>query len=150
MIKILDVIRSQSIISESTLALIERYTASWNVSIYDAFLDCHILSETQLATAIASHMNISHILSVTEGEIQKANAFSYLPYDKARALRAIFVTPLGESEPYLVCADPSIAELKEFFESLPFSCRLAISEKTLIAEWIDDFYPIEQQLPSLF
>lgn len=150
MINILDVMSSQSLVSGSTRSLIERYIASWNVSSYDAFLDCHILSEKQIASAIASHMNISYILSVAENEVEKANGFSYLSYDKARKLMAILVTPLGESNPFLVVADPSLDGLKEFFESLPFSCRLAIGEKTMIAKWIDDFYPIEHQLPILF
>ena len=150
MINIIDLMSSQSLVSESTRSLIERYMDAWNVSSYDALLDCHILSEKQIASVIASHLNISYILSVTENEVEKANSFSHLNYDKARMLRAILVTPLGESNPFLVVADPSLDGLKDFFESLPFSCRLAIGEKSMIATWIDDFYPIKQQLPSLF
>lgn len=150
MINIINVISSQGLLSDSILTLIERYMASWNISFYDALLDCHILSEKQLAGKIAGHMNTSYILSVTEAEVKKADGFSYLSYEKAKELRAIFVTPLGESESYLLVADPTAAGLKEFFDSLPFSCRLAIGEKSLINTWIDDFYPIEQQLPGLF
>ena len=150
MIDILEVVKSQGMVSEITLDLIRRYTEVWNTSAYDALLDCHILSEKELASAIARHLDVSRIVTVSHGEIERQFGFDWLSYQRALEFKAIFVTPIGESITYLVIADPSIRGFVEFWNGLPFPCSLAIGEKSLILNWIDSFYPIQRQLPSLF
>lgn len=150
MIDILDVVRSQDLVSDITLELVGRYTEVWNTSAYDALLDCHILSEKELASAVARHLDVSRIVTVSDAEIERQFGFDCLSYKRALEFKAIFVTPIGESITYLVVADPSIQGFEEFWDALPFDCSLAIGEKSLILNWIDSFYPIQRQLPSLF
>jgi hypothetical protein len=150
MIDILDVLRSQNLVCETTLSLIRRYMSFWGVPASDALLECHVLNQKQLASAIATYMNASRFVTVSVEEIEKADGFKHLRYEKAIELKAILVSPIGESSKYLVVADPSISGLTEFVDTLPFTCSLAIAEKRHIAKWISDYYPIEEQLPSFF
>ncbi|MFW7377867.1 MAG: hypothetical protein ACOH5I_03545 [Oligoflexus sp.] len=146
---ILQLLAEKGELGESNLALIKQYIEKWQLSPYEAMLETHIISEDRLADQLAEIYQVQRVITIEEHELQ-VESFEKINYEEAKDLKCILLNVNSSPKPLLVVADPSQDGLQKFLAKLPFSYQLAIAESTVIEEAIDRFYPIEQQLPSLF
>ncbi|MBC7533540.1 MAG: hypothetical protein H7318_18365 [Oligoflexus sp.] len=135
-------------ISQTNVRIIEKYCGRWSVSAYHALLQTHMLTEHDLADAIAETYNIDRVYSFDKNDIDLSilRKVSY-----ADALRYQCCAPhRDEKGSYLVyIVDPTNPSLMAFLAQNLDGFRLVVVDLTLISRSIEEAYPLELQLPSL-
>jgi hypothetical protein len=135
-------------ISQTNVRIIEKYCNRWSVSPYHALLQTHMLTEHDLADAIAETYNIDRVYSFDKNDVdlQILRKVSY-----AEALKYQCCSPhRDEKGSYLIyIVDPTNAHLMSFLSQIFDGFRLVVVDLTLISRSIEEAYPLELQLPSL-
>ena len=136
-------------ISETNLSLVNQFKDKWAVSIYDAVIETHLLSERDLADLLAEYFRVTRSYAISKVMIQE-DAFDKISFLDARE-RSIF--PLGtdllKNEFKVVIGDPTDKLNMEFLSETLGSFNFFVSEKKLIQDAILKYFPITSQLPSL-
>jgi hypothetical protein len=135
-------------ISQTNVRVIEKFCSHWSVSAYHALLQTHMLTEHDLADAIAETYNIDRVYSFDKNDI---DLFVLKKISYADALKHQCCAPhRDEKGSYLVyIVDPTDADLMTFLNEQLDGYRLVVVDFTLISRSIEEAYPLELQLPSL-
>lgn len=135
-------------ISRTNVRVIEQYCKRWEVSAYHALLETHILTEHDLADAIAETYSVDRVYSFDKSDID-FQVLSRVPY--ADALKYECCVPhRDEKGSYLVyIVDPTDQNLSDYLDQNLVAYKLVIVDLTLMKRSIEEAYPIELQLPSL-
>lgn len=149
MIDLLDILYSKELISQVARQLVLSYSDRWNLTIYQSLLQTHTVEEPDLARISAEALSSTLILSIDPTEVDHGG-LQALSYQEAKKHNAIIVKPYGDKIKRLVVSDVTDPLLPSLLKSIKITCKLAIAEQSLISDAIDRYYPIENQLPSIF
>ncbi|MBC7660392.1 MAG: hypothetical protein H7249_11890 [Chitinophagaceae bacterium] len=135
-------------ISATNVRVIEKYCSRWGVSAYHALLQTHMLTEHDLADAIAETYSIDRVYSFDKNDLD-LSVLRKVSY--ADAIRYQCCAPQrDEKGSYLVyIVDPTNQTLMSFLSQHLDGYRLVVVDLTLMARSIEEAYPLELQLPSL-
>ncbi len=135
-------------ISATNVRVVEKYCSRWNVSAYHALLQTHILTEHDLADAVAEIYGLDRVYSFDKNDIDLA-VLKKIPY--ADAVRYQCCVPHSDEKgTYLAyIIDPTNTELFAYLNQHFAGCRTVVVDYTLMARSIEEAYPLEFQLPSL-
>lgn len=144
---LLDLERNEYV-SRTNVRVTEHYCQRWGVSAYHALLDTHVLTEHDLADAIAETYGVERVYSFDKADVDY-QVLSRVTY--AEALQHQCCVPhRDEKGSYLVyIVDPTDTKLIEFLDQNLVAYKLVIVDLTLITRSIEEAYPIELQLPTL-
>lgn len=135
-------------ISRTNGRVIEQYCNRWGVSAYHALLETHVLTEHDLADAIAETYSVDRVYSFDKNDVdlQVLEKVSY-----AEALKYQCCVPQrDEKGGYLVyIVDPTDQKLMSFLDENLIAYKLVVVDLTLLMRSIEEAYPVEFQLPSL-
>lgn len=149
MIDILQLLAEKGELGESNLAVLKRYIEKWQLTPFAAMLETHIFSEDRLADQLAEIYQVQRVITIEEADLLE-KSFELINYQKAKDLNCIVLRGEEENKALLVVADPTQPALQDLTSAITFPFQMAIAESSTIEEAIDRYYPIEQQLPSLF
>lgn len=149
MTDILDLLKKKGELSSTAYELVMRYIEKWQLSPFEVMLETHIFSEDRLADQLADVYQAQRVLSIDEMDLS-SETFQFLDYQQAKKLRCMLIKSEDAVHLLAVVADPTDQNLQDFLDSLSVQCELAIAERTTLDEAIERYYPIEQQIPSLF
>jgi len=149
MIDILQLLAEKGELGESNLAVLKRYIEKWQLTPFAALLETHIFAEDRLADQLAEIYQVQRVITIEEADLRD-DSFELINYQQAKDLNCIVLRSDEDSKALLAVADPSQVAMQEFLSAVSFSFQLAIAESSVVEEAIDRYYPIEQQLPSLF
>ncbi len=139
--RVLQILVREKYITETMCTLIDRYTTKWQVSAYDAVLDTSLLTESELAHAMASTCHIPRIYSLKDAVLAR-EAVKVIPFERARA-KVVLPIKLPDGRIELVLTDPTRVEIiEELEEGLGVTVKLAVAERSEITRAIDLLYPI--------
>jgi hypothetical protein len=145
--ELLFMLLDRSEISSDAATMVTHFMIRWQVSAYDALIECNIVSEPVLADLIAKYMQLTRIHAL-DAKYFSLSAFEQVPFEKATQLD---VFPLGNSNGLgfhsLVVSTPFNHEIVSALELENNNCpKLLIAEKSMIRRWIEEFYPRSLQL----
>jgi len=133
-------------------AMLREFKKRWGLSEYYAVLQCSVLSESELADAIASGMGIDRVFHPATLPIEN-EALDLIPFRKARALEClpVHIVEEGIKALEIVVSDPSNGEtIASIAAECGMQLRLAVAERSDIVSAIDELYPLADQVPALF
>lgn len=148
----LDLLEKGDHITKSSRKMIEQFMATWGMSAYHAVLETHIMSEAEMANALAAALKLTRIDSLRDRQIDPVAA-TRLGFRRARLWECVpfICSNKGLSFIEVVLADPSyedrVAVLKR---ELGEQITLSVAERSDIVLAIDEHYPLAVQLPTLF
>ncbi|RZA18067.1 MAG: hypothetical protein EOP10_21670 [Proteobacteria bacterium] len=135
-------------ISRTNVRIIEQYCARWGVSAYHGLLDTHILTEHDLADAIAETYSVDRLFSYDKNDVD-LNVLERVSYADALKFQ-ICVPHRDEKGTYVVyIVDPTDTQLMNYLDQNLIAYKLVVVDLTLIMRSIEESYPIEFQLPTL-
>lgn len=137
-------------VSEAQGERFRRFSQKWEVTAYEALLETGVFSEPNLADILAEALGLDRIHRVQDLEFSP-QALDALSYDEAK--KRVWL-PAGEPEGAektleLVVADPTEThEIRSFEQGLGWELRLAVGQRSDIVGYIDEVYPLKEQLPD--
>jgi hypothetical protein len=149
MSRVLQLLQDNGDLSAANVAVIKRYVERWESSVFDAILETHMVGEDRLADRLALLFGVQRLYHIDETDFHE-DSFEQISYQLARQLRCLILCGDSEEKRLLVVADPTRSEIQKMLDDDQDQFRLAIVEKSTIEDAIDRFYPIEQQIPSLW
>lgn len=142
----------ENTITANIRGMIERFMQKWQVSAFHALLMTELLTEAELANALANAHGLPRIYHVRGSTIAEGAAVA-LPFRRAREWECLLVQVGGDGsvKPELVLADPTRTDrINEVRQKYPGELTLAVAERSDILKAIDELYPLSEQLPSLY
>jgi hypothetical protein len=146
---LLNMLVNRNILDDSLAKTLENYSKTWDVSAFRAVLDCHIMAESALADLLAEELGIGRVFSIEKDDFS-SDAFKHVSYREALAWELV---PLGTDDVdryAVIMADPTdLKVINELAVRTKKSSSILICERRVLRHAIDEFYPIELQIPSL-
>ena len=149
--KILEILRSEGVLSDSTGRLVHNYMNRWKISGYTALLDTHIFNEAYLADILARTLRIVRIYNVLSIGTNK-EVCDLLPYKEAITRCCMPVSWVGNNKDtveILFCDPTDDQNIEEVKKIMGCNLNLAVAERSEIIDAINNGYPIEAQIPEI-
>lgn len=142
-----EILLNRGVISEEMRRALEHYCQRWQVPQYQSILDCHILTEAELANHLADEFSFGRLLMVQQAQ-QDFTLQAGLTYRQAKTLCAIFARHRSSGKDYLILADPTaeLSKHKVFQQEHLKSFEILIGEISTLLKLIEAWYPLEEQL----
>ncbi len=149
---LLKILHRAKYLSSSNVQILEQYLRRWSMSAYQAILKTQLLTESDLADALASSLELERIRLICNMNILPAT-LSILTFREARMWECIALERRNlEDKSFLklVVTDPTkIRFFSILRERTGCDILCAVGERSDILRAINEFYSIEDQLPSL-
>ncbi len=139
--RLLKILLREKYITETMCTMLEAYRIRWGVTAYDAVLDASILTEAELAHAVAATSHLPRIYSLKDAVLAD-QALKVVSFARARACAMI---PLKQDDGgvELVIADPTQVDIIDELEAeVGSAVKLAVAERSEIERAIDQLYPL--------
>lgn len=145
---ILWVLEEDGAITPANRMVLERFVQTWGVSAPRAITLTNVLSEAELANALAKVLDIDRGYDVAVMQLLEESV-DVLPFRRAREWECLVVR--GDAgAAHLVMADPTrVDRINEIKQGLARELSLSVGERSDIVRAIDELYPLSAQLPSL-
>jgi len=149
--RLLAELEKEACITATSRTMIERFMTRWDVSAYHALLMTELLTESELANALAKSLGLPRLYNLRALSFAD-EAIAVLPFKRAREWECLPLRSEGAHEGLeLVCADPTRQDrIDELRQGLKCEITLAVGERSDIVKAIDELYPLSAQLPSLY
>jgi hypothetical protein len=135
-------------ISRTNVRIVEQYCVRWGISAYHALLETHVLTEHDLADAIAETYSVDRVFSFDKNDVD-LNVLEKVSYSDALSFQ-VCVPHRDEKGAYVVyIVDPTDIKLMQYLDHSLVVYKLVVVDLTLITRSIEEAYPIEFQLPTL-
>jgi hypothetical protein len=146
---ILDLVHKCGDITDKALHMVERFAKTWNISGFDALLECRVVSESRLVEILASRTGIVRFRFDQERPEPEMAALTKIPFAEARRLRCI---PLRfeENKKTFVCivSNPLDQNVnKALAELVGCEILMLVAEKSKIDLLLNEVYPTDMQIP---
>lgn len=143
-----DCLRDRNFLTKTNVRMLTSFAQTWRCGALQAIIDTHILTESELANALANIFQLDRIIGLRNHRVDD-NCLNLLTYKEAKErVIALFCDDSGRYD--LVTADPSdqtyIAGLRK---KSPVQFTLAVGERSDIVRAIDEKYPLGAQLPTI-
>tara|TARA_B100000902_G_scaffold288033_1_gene274199 strand:+ start:36 stop:515 length:480 start_codon:yes stop_codon:yes gene_type:complete len=135
-------------LSSSTRMMVHEYANKWNVSEYDALLQCHIFSEAELADLIASSTGYDRIYAFSSNMVDEGLIKNF-PFKDAWDSGCMPLRKDNQEVHSYVMVDPFSLLNSRFSENLGPVFEKFIVEKSIFYRAILSLYPLEMQLADL-
>jgi hypothetical protein len=147
--RLLDALVSDDSLSPAGRAMLERYMKTWGVSAFHAVLATELMSEAELANALARNLSLPRLYHLPTLMLAE-EALAGVPFRRAREWECLPLKGEGGGVE-LVLADPTRNDrIDEIKQGLRIEFTLAVAERSDILKAIDELYPLATQLPSLY
>jgi len=150
---VVDLLLKSKALSSANAMAVRCYAKKWKVSLFNAVLDAHLLSEGELADIVAKKMRIDRVYFV-KSLPRSPRLMEMMGFRRSREWECLIVhNQEGKLAPYeAIFADPTTAaeKLKLIADDLGEEVTLAIGERTDILGAIDEHFPLAEQLPELY
>lgn len=146
---LLDRFVEASLISSTDRLLIESYALRWNKSVIHSILDCHMMSEEEVADAVARVEAIERI-TAPKTRLKSHKGVFVFSFDEAIGMEAIAVKDADSESCFVLAVDPRASGVDRILtERVSCDISFLTCERSLIINAILDFYPISQSIPSM-
>lgn len=146
------VLAKAGLLTPLNIQMLSSFMDRWDLTAYHAILSTKLVSESDLADAIASHLGLNRLFHCETLPIE-IEVLRLIPFAQARSLECLPVS-LTEGQPRrleLVAADPTRRKrLEQLISKHNVELTLAVSERSDIVGAIDELYPLSEQIPALF
>jgi hypothetical protein len=147
--RLLQALVKDDCLTVTSCGMIERYMKTWDVSAFHALLESALMSEAELANALARTLAIPRLYHLPSLKLAE-EATAAVTFRRAREWECLPLRGEGGGVE-LVLADPTrddrIGEIKR---GLTVEITLAVAERSDILKAVDELYPLALQLPSLY
>lgn len=144
---LLDLERNEYL-GRTNVRVIEQYCLRWGVSAYHALLETHVLTEHDLADAVAETYGAERVYSFDRADVDY-HVLSRVSYAEAIQFQCC-VPHRDEKGCYLVyLVDPTDPKILAYLDQNLVAYKLVVVDLTLLTRSIEESYPIEFQLPTL-
>ena len=147
----LNLMLAEGLISGTQHRLLENYCEKWNVSGFDAALQTHVLTESEIADALAKAMRVDRVYNLAGVAITK-DCLSKVPFALARQHTCVPLMFLegGPNRLEVVFANPlDTHAVSQIQTECGIDIVLAVGERSDILRTIIKKYDIAAQVPSL-
>lgn len=149
--RLLNILGLSGYISESMEKILEKYVDKWHCTAFDALLETHMMTESELADFLAHYFKMDRIYNVSTINLDP-EVLQVLPFKLASQSHCLPLRFLNKEKSALeiFLADPTQDHQIEMIKN-ETGCELtiAIGEKEDIVNSIRELYPIEMQIPTL-
>lgn len=149
---LLKILHRARYLSSTNVQVLESFIRKWSLSAYNSILKTQVLSETDLANALATSLDIDRAYFVYSQTIP-LDVLRLISFREARIWECIPLsfTKTGENKILkLAVIDPTKIKFFSILqERLGCEIQFVIGEKSDVLRAINEFYAIEDQLPSL-
>lgn len=146
---LLQLLANAGFLSETDVALLEKFMDKWQMDAFSAILRTHLLSEQSMAEVLAKILYIEKMDIIRPCDVA-ANAFAKLTYRQALEWE---VMPLGSegNDPFrFVLANPTREDvLKRLENCIEGEVKYLVAPRKTVLSAIDANYPVEDQMPHL-
>ncbi len=149
---VLNLLVAHGEIDEITHMAVSAYMEKQNRCSLRTLLETHLYSETQLADKIGQYLKVSRMIDLKLEQID-TDFFKKIPFPLAKKnmVIALGYDELSPERIVLVMADPTREDIiQEIKQILGGPLTLAVAERSEIKRLINNAYPLELQLPTLF
>ena len=146
------VLGKAGLLTPLNIRMLSAFMDRWDMTAYHAILSTKLVSEGDLADAMASHLGLNRLFHCETLPIE-IEVLRLIPFAEAKSLECLPVSLTG-GDPRrleLVTADPTRQKRFAHLASKHnVELTLAVSERSDIVGAIDELYPLSEQLPALF
>lgn len=146
---LLQLLANAGYFTETDVALLKEFMATWQVDAFIAILRTHLLSEQSLTDILAKLLYLEKMDAITPRDIG-ADAFTKISYRDALKWEAM---PLGLDDQGVyrfVLANPTREDvLHKLEESVESEVVYLVAGRKTVLRAIDTNYPVEDQMPHL-
>lgn len=152
--QVLQILIKRRLLQEGILKYLVNFIHRWEVNALKALRQTHLLTETQIADALAAELKLDRIYQPFQCTLADRSPY-WLPFRVARKNHLIFLQRDGDGDDLpgeieLVCANPcDRTTLTSLYAHLNFRPPLVVSESREVLKAIDFLYPLEDQMPWL-
>jgi len=149
--RILEILRCEGEISDSTRKLVSNYLNEWNCSGYVSLLETNVFSEPALANILAKALKIDRIYSIPSANVNK-EILDFLPYAEAADRECFPLNYVGQDNQKIevLFSDPTDTQNIQAVEKLMgMKVKIAVAERAEILNAINQYYPLETQISNL-
>ena len=148
-VRLLEGLEAAGAITATTRSMIQRFMTTWQVSAFHALLMTEVLSEAEVASALAEALSLPRLYHVRTMQIAE-EALPVVTFRRAREWECLPLKGEG-GKVELVLADPTRQDrIDEIRRGLKSEMTLSVGERSDIVRAIDELYPLSAQLPSLY
>ena len=141
---------TKGLLNKDLIESVELYMDKWKVSSYTTLLETNMISESSLADCLAELLKVERVFSIDPDDIG-SRAFEFLSFRDSHAWTAFPLGFDGNNDDYqVVVADPTNERFIDNISKLvPDRLRILVGESKLVKKAINDYYPVEMQIPNL-
>ena len=148
--RLVAILVTKGLLNKDLIESVQLYMDKWKVSSYTTLLETNMISESNLADCLAELLKVERIFSIDQDDIGE-QAFEFLSYRDSHTWATF---PLGvqdlASEYQVVMADPTNEQVIDNIRKMvPNPLRILVGESKIVKKAINDFYPVEMQIPNL-
>ena len=148
---ILDILISRGALAPATKRTIQLFASKWSCSHFSALIESSVISEGELADALALMVQIPRLHGISSQHISP-EVLGLLSYSTAREFEAIPVANFEDTGKVEVAvANPAdenrVNALRKMFSG---EIVLAVGERSDIVSAIDEMYPLKNRWPSVW
>lgn len=147
-IGLLALLHEEKELTETNLKLVEAYQKKWDMDVFEAILETHLLSEAKLADVLAIHFKANRLYIIDENEIPP-EIFEKIDFFSARSYGTFPLGFTAQGSIKVALFDPTRRETLEFLDRNFETYELFICERRTVLEAINRLYPLSSQLPNL-
>jgi hypothetical protein len=149
---LLTLLEKENYLTKTNRLVIERFVQRWEVSPFHALLMTELLSESQLANALARSLKLDRLHHLRTLKLAE-DTLDIITFRRAREWEciALVADERAGGGLELVFADPTRKDrIDEIKQGLKRDFALSVAERTDIVRAVDELYPLSAQLPSLY
>jgi hypothetical protein len=146
---LLHILKNRGLMSPSTHKVISTFMSKWNVDVFRAVIETHLVDESRIADILSEELKLPRLgrlrmLSVSDDVLMA------IPYDVALEC-AVFPFEISESgRLHIVIADPSdTVTIQRIGSVTKRVVEVFVGERSEIISAVQMHYPLAMQLPSL-
>ena len=147
--RLLHMLRQRGLMSSSTHKVLSGFMAKWDVDIFRAVIETHLVDENQMADLLATELKLPRLSRVRLLTVPE-NVLMTIPFDLALDL-AVFPFEISENgRLHVAVADPSDSATISKIEAVTNrSLEIFVGERSEIIAAVQRQYPLSLQVPSL-
>ena len=148
---LLEILRKKNMLTDSSVRTTLKFMERWSVASFYAVLECHLVTESELADVLSQELKMDRIYNLSPDMIDKS-CLGILDYTSAKEMDVMPMRQMGDGTKSLevVVANPLDKKMIESLQGVVgLKIKPVVSELRRIREMIYQLYPLESQIPAI-
>ena len=150
--EILGAFVEQGFLTKTSATLLENYAKKWQVCQVTSILDCHIMSEGELADTLSEVLLLERVYALKAERIKSEGSFCF-SLEEALEFEAVLLEAASEhnaSSMVIGAVNPLSPPLKAFLaEKCPQDYVFVVCERSQLIASILEAYPVQSSIKGL-